>query len=142
MKLAKQEVPSRPTIPSDEICRLRASLILEECLEFIEAIGCEVLVEGTFTLNKANHSIISVKDPDMVESLDAICDINVINTGSLLALGFSGDKLQKIVDDNNLEKFGEGHSWNNLGKLIKPKNFVGPTQKIKEYISHAENKQD
>jgi len=132
MKLAKQEVPSKLTIPSDEICRLRASLLFEECLEQIEALGCQIIAERTFEVGKKNTTVVTIGEPDLIECLDAICDVNVINTGTLLSFGLEGDELQKIVDDNNLEKFGEGHSWRSDGKLVKPPDHKAPP--IQEYL--------
>ncbi len=113
---------------------LRASLILEEALETITALGCEVLAERTFQVSKSNVSIVSVKEPDIVEVCDGIADLSVVSIGTLSALGIGDKKLLEIVDENNMEKFAEGHSWRADGKLIKPPNFKGPTDKIKEYI--------
>lgn len=134
MKLAKQDVPEKPTIPDTKLAMLRASLILEEALETITALGCEVLAERTFQVSKSNVSIVSVKEPDIVEVCDGIADLSVVSIGTLSALGIGDKKLLEIVDENNMEKFAEGHSWRADGKLIKPPNFKGPTDKIKEYI--------
>lgn len=126
MKLAKQEVPDSPTVPSDEVCRLRASLILEETLETIKSLGCEVLVEGTFTLDKDKLSIISVASPSMVEICDGCADLSVVTIGTLSAIGVEDQGLLELVDENNLEKFGEGHSFRPDGKLIKPPSHTPP----------------
>ena len=66
MRLAKQDVPEKVTIPSDEVCRLRASLILEEALETISSLGCTVLAERTFEVSKNNVSVISTHEPDLI----------------------------------------------------------------------------
>ena len=132
MKLAHQTVPDKPTIPDSETCRLRAALVLEECLELVAALGCEILIEKTFPLNKSNHSIISVKEPDIIDVCDSVADVSVTNIGTLSSFGLPDEKLLEIVDENNLQKFGEGHSWNKFGKLIKPPNHPKPP--IQEYI--------
>ena len=132
MRLAKQEIPAVPTVPTPEVARLRASLILEEALETIEALGCEVLAERTFMLSKKNVSIVNVKEPDLIEICDGVADLSVVSIGTLSALGIPDEALLKMVDENNLEKFGEGHSWNRDGKLIKPPNHPKPP--IREYI--------
>jgi hypothetical protein len=44
----------------------------------------------------------------------------VVTIGTLSALGISDGALLKEVDLNNLDKFGDGHSLRDDGKLIKP----------------------
>lgn len=129
MRLAKQEIPSKPTIPDDKTARLRAALIMEEALETVKALGCEVLVEGTFDLNKGNYGIVSVREPNLEEICDGVADLSVVSTGTLSACGVPDKKLLELVDQNNLDKFGEGHSWRSDGKLLKSPNHKKPDLK-------------
>lgn len=119
MRLAKQEIPQVPTLPKDDVLRLRASLILEEALETIDALGCQVLLDRHIDVNKKNVSIVSVKEANLEEICDGIADISVVSIGTLSACGVSDQGLLKMVDENNLAKFGEGHSFRADGKLIK-----------------------
>ncbi|MFT6867041.1 MAG: putative HAD superfamily Cof-like phosphohydrolase [Cyclobacteriaceae bacterium] len=63
---------SRPEIPSDARCKLRVSLIAEELKELEEAI----------------------KDNDLVEIADALCDIQYVLSGAVLEFGMG----EKFVD--------------------------------------------
>jgi hypothetical protein len=45
MKEASQNAPDFPQIPSDDILKLRASLILEEALETVDAMGLTVYLK-------------------------------------------------------------------------------------------------
>lgn len=132
MKLAKQNVPEKPTLPSDEVCRLRASLILEEALETIDALGCEVIAERTFQVSKANVAVVNVKQANLEEICDGCADISVVTVGTLSACGVDDKGLLELVDKNNLDKFGEGHSFRPDGKLIKPPDHKPPD--IKAYL--------
>jgi predicted HAD superfamily Cof-like phosphohydrolase len=135
MELAKQNVPDKPSIPSDDILRLRASLILEEALETIDGLGCEILYDGIHTINKNNFSIVNVKKADLVKIADGCADISVVTIGTLSACGIPDEKLLQIVDENNLEKFGEGHTIREDGKLIKPINHQPPN--IKDFLKNV-----
>lgn len=137
MQLAKQDVPTVPTIPSDEVLRLRANLILEEAMETIHALGCEILVEGTFHLDKGNAKIVSVREASLEDIADGCADVSVVTIGTLSACGIADKGLLELVDQNNLEKFGEGHKIREDGKLIKPPTHQPP--KIKEYLESLKN---
>jgi predicted HAD superfamily Cof-like phosphohydrolase len=132
MRLAKQDVPEAPVIPNDKILRLRAALILEEALETIDALGCDVLVDRTIFATKANTSVVSSHPASLEDVADGCADISVVTIGTLSACGIPDEPLLEMVDQNNLDKFGEGHSIRADGKLIKPPSHQPP--KIKEYI--------
>lgn len=132
MHLAKQDVPTKPKLPSDDVLRLRANLIFEEALETIKALGCEVLYERGNNLTKNNCSIVNVGEANLIEIADGCADVSVVTIGTLSACGISDKELLQLVDENNLEKFGEGHTIRADGKLIKPPNHQPP--KIKEYL--------
>lgn len=137
MILAKQNLPQSPTIPNDQIRKLRAKLIIEEALETIQALGCTLFIrstQDTYPINtkafKLGISFIeSTHQPDLVEIVDGCCDLKVVTTGTLSACGINDIQPQKLVDENNLEKFGPGHSYREDGKLVKPPTHKPPNLK-------------
>lgn len=134
MVLAKQDVPTKPVVPSTEIRALRARLILEEALETIDALGCVVFAgdqikQNPVTAKGLKGGLVSVNadhEPNLTEIVDGCCDIIVVTTGTLSACGVSDDGPQSLVDENNLAKFGPGHTIRADGKLIKPPNHKPP----------------
>lgn len=133
MKKAKQNLPERPTEPSSEVRILRAKLILEECLETIwKGLGVKVY------RRLDEHESIEIKEEglqfavssdlpfDMIELIDGCMDISVVTTGTLSACGVPDKPFLELVDQNNLDKFGPGHSWREDGKLIKPPGHKPP----------------
>ena len=65
-----------PQIPSQSRCELRVSLIAEELEELKEAI----------------------KDKDIVEVADALCDIQYVLSGAILEFGL-GEKFRELFDE-------------------------------------------
>ena len=120
MKLAQQEMPKHPKIPSKEVRELRAKLIFEECKETIRALGFS-MYDGAEGL-----TLDSIYKPKLVEIADGCADISVVTIGTLIACGIHDKELLECVDKNNLEKFGEGHSIREDGKVIKPPNHQPP----------------
>lgn len=135
MRLAGQEVPKSPALPSLEVRRLRAKLILEEALETIHALGFSINADFLDSRKLENAyclELVDVGDPNLEEIIDGCCDIKVVTTGTLSACGLPDDLFQEEVDNNNLAKFGPGHSRRSDGKLIKPPDHKPP--KIKELL--------
>jgi predicted HAD superfamily Cof-like phosphohydrolase len=125
MKSKEQEVPVKPTVPSFAVRRLRASLMLEECIETIRhGLGIEIEVKPTTGFS--DWQFIDARRPSLLQLADGLGDCNVVNEGTGSAFGIALAPIYRIVMANNLSKFGPGHSYNELGKLVKPKNFVGP----------------
>ena len=67
---------SDPQIPSEDRCKLRVSLIAEELEELKEAI----------------------KDNDIVEVADALCDIQYVLSGAVLEFGL-GEKFKELFEE-------------------------------------------
>lgn len=88
-------VNTSPTIPSEDILKLRCKLILEETLEFCNAAGFDIEV---FT----NWEV--VNKPDLVEMADAIADIQVINDGTAISLGIDIEPISDEVHRSNMSK--------------------------------------
>ncbi len=128
MKLAGQERPKTPKIPSREVRKLRAKLIFEECLETITALGFAVITLNERVDGKTVYhpTFIEDEEPNLIEIADGCADIKVIATGTLVACGIHDVELQNEVDKNNLTKFGKGHRIREDGKLIKPPNHQPP----------------
>lgn len=72
----KHPVLDNPTIPSAKRCELRVELIAEELKELEEAI----------------------KDNDLVEIADALCDIQYVLSGAILEFGMA-DKFKSLFDE-------------------------------------------
>lgn len=139
MKLAKQELPKTPCIPGVEVRRLRAKLIMEEALETIHALGFTVELDWLHDSPGGQRSHVwqeirnqdvgfveSGNGPDLIEIADGCADLSVVTTGTLSACGISDLPLLAIVNDNNMAKFGEGHSIREDGKLVKPPGHKPP----------------
>lgn len=122
MGKAGQTVPTVPIMPDLAIRVLRARLLLEETVETINALGCEVVMkDGELTVRND-----FLRTPSIVETIDGCCDVSVIAIGTLSALGCPDGPFLAEVDAANLRKFeGDAHR-DSHGKWIKPSNFVGP----------------
>lgn len=72
----KHPVLETPTIPSEKRCELRVELIAEELKELEAAI----------------------KDNDLVEIADALCDIQYVLSGAILEFGMA-DKFKSLFDE-------------------------------------------
>jgi hypothetical protein len=159
MKSISQDVPLEPTIPSDDILVLRAKLIFEEAMETIEGLGVTIQLKEFTTepYTLASHPAAlhdpaiarptltpdtvyeffrdARKTPDLVEIVDGCCDLKVVTTGTLSACGVPDLIPQRIVDDNNLQKFAPGHSFREDGKLIKPPNHRPCTESLRYVLA-------
>lgn len=97
---------------------LRARLMYEEVMETInDGLGVEI--------NGADEFIITGPF-DLVKTVDGCFDTMVVTTGTLSACGVPDLRGQRIVDENNLAKFGPGHTIREDGKLVKPPNHKPP----------------
>lgn len=124
-----QELPTAPTAPRAEICKLRARLLLEETLETIQAMGLDVTISdlrnpgepiGFSDMKQVN--MVEKRVVDVEEVYDGLCDIAVVNYGAAAAFGLALQPGFELCMANNLLKFAPGHSFNEHGKLIKPPN--------------------
>ncbi|MBX2841486.1 MAG: nucleoside triphosphate pyrophosphohydrolase family protein [Flammeovirgaceae bacterium] len=75
-KTFKHPIEKSPLIPAKERCELRISLIAEELKELEAAI----------------------KDNDLVEVADALCDIQYVLSGAVLEFGM-GDKFKELFEE-------------------------------------------
>jgi predicted HAD superfamily Cof-like phosphohydrolase len=132
MNAAGQELPATPVIPNEDVRRLRAMLILEEALETCEALGFRLGCNGSVPTEPLKDAIkrgdffYEAVEPDLVEIADGCADISVVTIGTLSACGIADNPILEAVDQNNLEKFGEGGYRNEHGKWIKPPGHKPP----------------
>jgi predicted HAD superfamily Cof-like phosphohydrolase len=124
MRKAEQDVPNKPTTPSQAVRLLRARLIFEEAMETIHALG--VGMKGTLS----SPEFYPTPDFIWVDVVDGCCDLRVVTTGTLSALGVQDESVQCIVDEANLRKFGPGGYKDANGKWIKPPNFIPPQEAL------------
>ena len=130
MNKAGQPIPERPTVPDEATARARASLVIEEALELLDALGYmffstrEKEPDGSI---KVNYGITpNGKAPDLEKIADGVADVCVVANGTALACGIDPTQIQSAVDDSNLDKFrGDAH-MNEAGKWIKPSDWVKP----------------
>jgi predicted HAD superfamily Cof-like phosphohydrolase len=133
MELAGQNLPDKPTVPDLETRKLRARLMLEECLETIfdglalEIDLCGIICDDAkYTMSLVKFHEKEGKEPDLVAIADGCADISVVTTGTLSACGIADEELLEEVDKNNLAKFGPGGHRNEHGKWIKPPGHMPP----------------
>lgn len=72
----KHPIVAQPAIPSEDRCKLRVALIAEELKELEQAI----------------------RDKDIVEVADALCDIQYVLAGAILEFGL-GEKFKELFEE-------------------------------------------
>jgi predicted HAD superfamily Cof-like phosphohydrolase len=119
MRLAKQELPDRPTLPDEKTRKLRAKLILEEALETVVELGFDVFAHDKIV--EKGLGCLQLK-PNKKENLEGIADgcadILVVTTGTFSACGLDDNPIQIEVDINNLAKFE--HRCPKCGEFLQP----------------------
>lgn len=130
MRLAGQTIPTEPITPTEEVRRLRATLILEEALETIDALGFVVKVKSLYSDCTIERDVVECiphgDPPDLVEIADGCADTIVVSTGTLISCGVPLEPLLELVDASNLAKFTPGYSIRPDGKVIKPAGWQKP----------------
>lgn len=107
MRKAGQECPDKPTIPSLEVRKLRARLILEEALETInEGLGIEVEMPDWLVSLRIRHLYFyEIDDGDPVKLADGMADLQVVNLGTAVACGIDLEPVFNEVCRSNESKF-------------------------------------
>lgn len=124
MVAAEQTVPDKPTVPSDNIVRLRAKLIIEEAIEYLEATYGKVFDDIKLELrDRLEHKKLKV---DIIEIADALSDIDYVSEGARLAFGINGKEIADEVQRTNMAKFGPGSWKREDGKAMKPEGWLPP----------------
>ena len=136
----RQQIPTRPTVPDLDTRKLRAQLMLEECMETIVlGLGLDVSIQAASgKLPKINDEKFcfeeSDRKPDLLQVADGIADQLVVNEGTASACGIAMEPIYHIVNSNNLSKFAPGHYFSDTGKLMKPPGFEGPDEQIRDEL--------
>lgn len=139
----EQTVRDTPTTNITDAERLlRARLIVEEAVEFAEAMGCTIrpAPDGTITAKTVQVDLDPTKGIDLVEAADAIADITVVNKGSGHALGVPQDAVFEVVHGTNMAKLGpDGRVLRRPsdGKVCKPEGWEPPTERIRALLIEA-----
>ena len=133
MNMIGQDTPTTPQVPDQPTRKLRASLILEEALETIKALGFSVKLSDGQRVDDGDYHFIEVQKPDLTEIADGVADISVVAIGTSLACGIDINPVIEEVDQNNLEKFTIPGGYRRPdGKWVKSPSHEPP--KIKEII--------
>jgi predicted HAD superfamily Cof-like phosphohydrolase len=133
-------INEKPTVPNDEVLKLRCKLLLEEVLEFCTAAGFSVNASNSIQVGNGNamqsdrrirtQEICGVNIPlvtieverdekvnyNLVEMADALADIQVINDGTCISLGIDLEPLSDEVHRSNMTKLW---SQNDLDKAAE-----------------------
>lgn len=140
MDKVPQKTRHTPSVGTPDERKLRAKLILEEALEFIDACGLDlqilvsngptdefpVKIEARDLKNNTLFFSHNESKLNLIEMADAIVDIEYINLGSANTFGMQVEPLFDEVHDSNMAKFtGDGHR-NEDGKWIKPSDWKAP----------------
>lgn len=136
---AGQHVNKYPQDLSKEDRITRARLIMEECMETIEALGVKIYHYDLPDSSEVEFNDLYfhiVKEADLVKVMDGIADINVVANGTAIVFGVDMTKIQDMVDDSNLDKFRGDSYRNEHGKWIKPSDWKAPdiNEEIKQQI--------
>lgn len=111
MKAFGQDCPETPTIPSLEIRKLRAKLILEEALETIKGLGLSTALHDSADGEMLIHSIEELTpsfeskfEPNLIDIIDGCEDLKVVTEGTLVACG-------SLTKDEYKKDYGMGGSY-------------------------------
>ena len=118
MQKAGQMIPL-----TQKVKKLRATLILEETKEVLEALGYKITGNCS---GGVGLSVTRALDNDHL--IKELCDLIVVTTGTAIAFGIDIELYQDLVDQNNLEKIGKSEVRAD-GKIIKPKGFKSPLER-------------
>jgi predicted HAD superfamily Cof-like phosphohydrolase len=128
-------MPDTPELLDSATRVLRAKLVLTEALEFCRALGVSVAdinvpVDSDQLISELQDNQLSFSadegEMDMVETMDAICDLHYVVTGTEVAMGVDGDLCFSEVHRTNMEKSAEKDEH---GKTIKPEGWKPPDLK-------------
>lgn len=120
MELGNQSVPLLPSIPSTDIRRLRAKLIMEEAIETANALGFEV----RFTRVR-DFELDDVLPVDLIGVADGCADLKVVTVGTEIACGINGRPVFLEVMRSNMTKDFSGAKRPD-GKILKGPTYEPP----------------
>jgi predicted HAD superfamily Cof-like phosphohydrolase len=125
-----QATPTELTIPSFEVRRLRAKLILEEALETIQAMGIDIYVDGSYDGDTLTGDLVGYEDKDICDPVgvaDGLGDLEVVALGTYAAFGMDDEEIFSEVHRSNMTKFPAGYNGTQPdGKWKKPPTYSEP----------------
>lgn len=104
-----QAIGDKPAVPSDDVVRLRVSLIMEEAFEAFEAAYSTLdSHDAILEAKKGAQLLIGTLKPsmDLVEFIDACQDLDYVVEGARLTCGVNGEPCAVEVHRSNLSKLG------------------------------------
>jgi predicted HAD superfamily Cof-like phosphohydrolase len=128
-------IASAPVIPDDALVRFRVKLIVEECLEVIEALfdansrfgvnlwGDTDAREALAEARQLLYALISQArvDVHLPGLADGLGDLDYVSEGTRLAFGLDGDPIAAEIQRSNMLKEPNGQ-----GKPTKPEGWTPP----------------
>lgn len=126
MRRAFQDTPNTPTSPTKEVRELRVRLILEELLEFADALKVDFngwTDDGMILLDAKDGS--ELTDKQWEDTYDAILDLLVVVMGAAVAMGLEVEPGWGEVHRSNMSKFIDGHRRED-GKWVKGPSYSPP----------------
>lgn len=93
-----RDVPTAD-LPEDER-RLRAGLVLEEALEYVEAMGCR------WNVATNEIEVVPGRSVDLIEAADALADVTYVVEGSAVQMGIDLEPVFREVHASNMSKLG------------------------------------
>lgn len=121
-ELFGHEMSESPTLPDMPTRLLRARLVFEEAMEFVEACGCHVVADD---LGKHQVWEDPFGEPNLAEYADALGDLKVVVYGADLVAGIPAYEVFEEIHRSNMTKvFPDGtvHKRED-GKVIKPDTY-------------------
>jgi predicted HAD superfamily Cof-like phosphohydrolase len=120
MRFFGQDCPEYPTQIDQSVAVLRASLVLEETLEMItKGLGLEIIVsnqdaplfnrrvlidEQSVTNGSVKFGFIKLKEVNLKETLDGVCDLFFVSEGTAIACGIDTEPAHEEVARSNASK--------------------------------------
>ena len=130
-KAFEQDIGEKPAVPSDDVVRLRVSLIMEEAFEAFEAAyssldSCDQNGEAKTRVQELIKAL--VPSMNLVEFVDACQDLDYVVEGARLTCGVNGEPCAAEVHRSNMSKLGADGKpvIRDDGKRLKGPNYSPP----------------
>src|SRR5712675_2376139 len=137
-------INDKPTIPSEDILKLRCKLLLEEVLEFCTAAGFWVEASNenessTYGISNIQIEPMIANEPNLIEMADALADIQYVNDGTAVSLGIDLEPLGNEVHRSNMSKLWTVEEINSLRSDVN-KDWNAKCDTTKGFVVKKENK--
>jgi len=129
VKFGQETHNNNPTIPSLEVRKLRAKLILEEALETVKGLGFDI-DEGNLVHDLLH--VATIVKPNLIEIADGIADSLVVQLGTAVACGIDIEPVFEEVMRSNDSKL-----WTNKEVAEHYKTTVTPDSKQFDCEHHS-----